>query len=197
MSLTQNFWQNLLKTIVQLILADLKEVLCKEFDGLKISISALQRHLVQKCRITLKKLEKIPAARCSDRVVALRKSKVEQWQQIPEISQIIVSLSTKLVLTCTFSEIEVVLKRDNQQKELFQPEEVLCFVYCLGSHFARRYYWHYSKKISSSFRLQEKKNWWQRRRKMIALEQEQRTICNIFLMSWIHWIRTTWRVTTL
>jgi hypothetical protein len=71
--------------MVQLILADLKEVLCKEFDGLKISISALQRHLVQKCRITLKKLEKIPAARCSDRVVALHKSKVEQWQQIPDL----------------------------------------------------------------------------------------------------------------
>ncbi|KAI9025216.1 hypothetical protein CLU79DRAFT_683734, partial [Phycomyces nitens] len=45
-----------------------------------ISISAIHKHLVHKHNITLKKLEKIPAARNSDRVIALRKAIVEQYK---------------------------------------------------------------------------------------------------------------------
>ncbi|KAI9006667.1 hypothetical protein CLU79DRAFT_684904, partial [Phycomyces nitens] len=54
--------------------------LCERFEGLKISISAIHKHLVHKHNITLKKLEKkIPAARNSDRVIALRKA-IEQYK---------------------------------------------------------------------------------------------------------------------
>ncbi|KAL0087504.1 hypothetical protein J3Q64DRAFT_1833821 [Phycomyces blakesleeanus] len=59
------------------ILDELKLKLCEKFEGLKISISAIHKHLVHKHSITLKKLEKIPAARNSDRVIALRKAIVE------------------------------------------------------------------------------------------------------------------------
>jgi transposase len=62
------------------ILDELKLKLCEKFEGLKISISAIHRHLVHKHNITLKKLEKIPAARNSDRVIALRKAIVEQYK---------------------------------------------------------------------------------------------------------------------
>lgn len=46
---------------------------------MKISISAIHRHLVHKHNITLKKLEKIPVARNSDRLIALRKATIEQY----------------------------------------------------------------------------------------------------------------------
>ncbi|KAI8977667.1 hypothetical protein BDF20DRAFT_942795, partial [Mycotypha africana] len=59
---------------------ELKLKLCKKFEGLKISISASHKHLVHKHNITLKKLVKIPAARNSDRVIALRKAIVEQYK---------------------------------------------------------------------------------------------------------------------
>jgi hypothetical protein len=51
------------------ILSDIRQNLCDAFPGLSISISALQRHLVRKCKLTLKKLEKLPDARNSDRVL--------------------------------------------------------------------------------------------------------------------------------
>ncbi|KAI8380696.1 hypothetical protein BD560DRAFT_487341 [Blakeslea trispora] len=54
------------------ILDELKLKLCEKFEGLKISISAIHKHLVHKHNITLKKLEKIPAARNSDRVQFLK-----------------------------------------------------------------------------------------------------------------------------
>ena len=47
-------------------------------QGLYISISALHRRLVQKCNVTLKKLEKLPAVRNSDADVKLRKEKFEE-----------------------------------------------------------------------------------------------------------------------
>jgi transposase len=63
--------------------SDIRHHLCKAFPVLTISISALHRHLVQKCKVTLKKLEKLTVARNSDRVVALRKEKVEEWNATP------------------------------------------------------------------------------------------------------------------
>ena len=63
------------------VLADIRIKLCEAFPGLTLSLSTLHRHLVQKCLLTLKKLEKLPAARNSDRVIALRKEKVEEWER--------------------------------------------------------------------------------------------------------------------
>ena len=60
------------------VLSDTRYRLCKAFPELTISISALHRHGVQTCKVTLKKLEKLSAARNSDRVVALRKEKTQR-----------------------------------------------------------------------------------------------------------------------
>ena len=51
------------------ILSDIRQNLCEAFPGLSISTSALHRYLVQKCKLTLKKLEKLAVARNSDRVL--------------------------------------------------------------------------------------------------------------------------------
>jgi hypothetical protein len=67
------------------ILTDIRRNLCDAFTGLTISISALHRHLVEKCKLTVKKLEKLPAARNSDRVLKLRREKIEEWEAIPEL----------------------------------------------------------------------------------------------------------------
>lgn len=67
------------------VLADIKRNLCEAFEGSTISDSALHRLLVDKCCLTLKKLEKLPAARNTDRIIALRKEKVEQWEQTPHL----------------------------------------------------------------------------------------------------------------
>jgi hypothetical protein len=62
------------------VFPDIMHHFCEAFLGLIISISALHRHGVQNCKATLKKLEKLTAARNSDRIVALRKEKVEEWK---------------------------------------------------------------------------------------------------------------------
>ncbi|ORE08860.1 hypothetical protein BCV72DRAFT_322519, partial [Rhizopus microsporus var. microsporus] len=67
------------------ILDELKLKLCEKFEGLKISTSTIHRHLVHKHNITLKKLEKIPAARNSDRVIALRKAIIEQYKSVADM----------------------------------------------------------------------------------------------------------------
>jgi transposase len=51
------------------VLSDIRQNLCEAFPGLSISISALHRYLVRKCKLTLEKLEKLHAARNSDRVL--------------------------------------------------------------------------------------------------------------------------------
>jgi transposase len=65
------------------VFSDIRHHLCKAFFGLTISISALHRHLVQKWKVTLKKLEKLTTTRNSDQVVVLRKEKIEEWNAIP------------------------------------------------------------------------------------------------------------------
>lgn len=55
---------------------------------LKISISVIHIHLVHKHNITLKKLEKIPAARNSDRVIALPKAIIEQYKSFSLMKQV-------------------------------------------------------------------------------------------------------------
>jgi len=64
---------------------DIRQKLCGTFTGLSISVSALHRHLVQKCRITLKKLEQLSAARDADRVINLRTEKVEEWEAMQDL----------------------------------------------------------------------------------------------------------------
>ena len=44
------------------ILTDIRRNLCDAFTGLTISISALHSHLVEKYKLTLKKLQKLPEA---------------------------------------------------------------------------------------------------------------------------------------
>jgi hypothetical protein len=60
-------------------LDELKIRFCNDFAELKVSISAIHRHLVNNCHFTLKRLEKITAVRKSDRVIALRKAIIEQF----------------------------------------------------------------------------------------------------------------------
>ena len=67
------------------ILLDIRKALCEAFPEISISISALHRHLVQKCKLTLKKLEKLPVARNSERVLKLRRERIEEWEAIPEL----------------------------------------------------------------------------------------------------------------
>jgi transposase len=62
------------------VLSDIRIALCEALPGLSISISALHRQLVQKCRLTLKKLQKLPAARNSDRMLMLRRERIEEWE---------------------------------------------------------------------------------------------------------------------
>jgi hypothetical protein len=59
------------------ILSYIRRALCEEFPDLLISIPTLHRYLVQKCRLTFKKLEKLPAARNSDRELRLRREKLK------------------------------------------------------------------------------------------------------------------------
>jgi len=57
------------------VLSDIRHNLCEVFPGLTISTSALHRPLVQKCKVTPEKFEKLIAARNSDRVLTLLKEK--------------------------------------------------------------------------------------------------------------------------
>jgi hypothetical protein len=41
--------------------------------------------LVQKCKVTLKRLEKLPVARNADRVIKLRIEKIEEWEAMPNL----------------------------------------------------------------------------------------------------------------
>jgi transposase len=67
------------------ILLDIRQALCAAFPEVSISISTLHRHLIEKCKVTLKKLEKIPAARNSERVLKLRKERIEEWEATSEL----------------------------------------------------------------------------------------------------------------
>jgi hypothetical protein len=57
------------------VLVILGIIFCNTFLGLTISISALRRVSIQKCKVALKKLENLTLARNCDRTVALRKEK--------------------------------------------------------------------------------------------------------------------------
>jgi len=44
------------------------DALALKFDGLRITQSGLRKHAIKHCQLTLKKLEKLPAARASERI---------------------------------------------------------------------------------------------------------------------------------
>lgn len=52
------------------VLADIRNKHCETCHGLSISVSALRRHLVQKGKVILKKLEKLPEVRHTGRVIS-------------------------------------------------------------------------------------------------------------------------------
>lgn len=86
--LTEVHFQFLIEYIAKYpaaILSDIRQNLCDALPGLSISISALHRHLVRKCELTLKKCEKSPAARNSDRVLKLPKEKIEEWEAMSDM----------------------------------------------------------------------------------------------------------------
>lgn len=66
-------------------LDELKIRFCNDFAELKVSISAIHRHLVNNCHFILKRLEKITAVRNSDSVIALRKAIIEQFQSMEDL----------------------------------------------------------------------------------------------------------------
>lgn len=77
---------------------------------MSISVSVLHKHLVHKCKVTLKRLEKLPAARNTDQVISLRKEKVEEWENMQDMDCVKTVCSLmKLDSTCTCKETLVAL----------------------------------------------------------------------------------------
>lgn len=60
-------------------LNEARKAVMDAFLGLEITISAISKH----CNLTMKKLEKLPAARNSPATLEKRKEKVLQWMEIP------------------------------------------------------------------------------------------------------------------
>jgi transposase len=61
-------------------LEEARQVLAIEFEGLDITLSGLRKHVIKHCRLTLKKLEKLPARRVSDDILDLRRKMVLEWK---------------------------------------------------------------------------------------------------------------------
>ena len=49
--------------------------------SVSVSLTAVHNHLVNDCTVTFKKLEKLPVARITPRVISLRKQMVEDWER--------------------------------------------------------------------------------------------------------------------
>jgi transposase len=62
-----------------------RDALYAQFPGISISVSAIHKHLVRHCSLTLKKLEKLPEARNADRTINLRHEIVSEWIQDPNM----------------------------------------------------------------------------------------------------------------
>ncbi|OAD78137.1 hypothetical protein PHYBLDRAFT_142003 [Phycomyces blakesleeanus NRRL 1555(-)] len=52
----------------------------EEFSGLQITKSAIQKHLVKKCALTMKKLEKLPEKRDDVNTIEMRRDCILEWQ---------------------------------------------------------------------------------------------------------------------
>lgn len=60
-----------------------REAVIEAFPGLTITISAIQKHLVKKCALSMKKLEKLPERRNDDLTLEKRRAKILEWENLP------------------------------------------------------------------------------------------------------------------
>ena len=60
-----------------------REAVMEAFPGLEITVSAIQKHLVKKCALIMKKLEKLPERRNDEVTLEKRKTKILEWREIP------------------------------------------------------------------------------------------------------------------
>ncbi|OAD81571.1 hypothetical protein PHYBLDRAFT_73469 [Phycomyces blakesleeanus NRRL 1555(-)] len=58
----------------------------EEFSGLQITKSAIQKHLVKKCALTMKKLEKLPEKRYDVSTIEMRQDCILEWQQLADFN---------------------------------------------------------------------------------------------------------------
>ncbi|OAD76912.1 hypothetical protein PHYBLDRAFT_165410 [Phycomyces blakesleeanus NRRL 1555(-)] len=58
----------------------------EEFSGLQITKSAIQKHLVKKCALTMKKLEKLPEKRDDINTIEMRRDRILEWQQLADFN---------------------------------------------------------------------------------------------------------------
>ncbi|OAD81195.1 hypothetical protein PHYBLDRAFT_138734 [Phycomyces blakesleeanus NRRL 1555(-)] len=58
----------------------------EEFSGLQITKSAIQKHLVKKCALTMKKLEKLPEKRDDVNIIEMRRDRILEWQQLVDFN---------------------------------------------------------------------------------------------------------------
>ncbi|OAD71749.1 hypothetical protein PHYBLDRAFT_170411 [Phycomyces blakesleeanus NRRL 1555(-)] len=58
----------------------------EEFSGLQITKSAIQKHLVKKCALTMKKLEKLPEKRDDISTIEMRRERILEWQQLADFN---------------------------------------------------------------------------------------------------------------
>ncbi|OAD67627.1 hypothetical protein PHYBLDRAFT_151142 [Phycomyces blakesleeanus NRRL 1555(-)] len=58
----------------------------EEFSGLQITKSAIQKHLVKKCALTMKKLEKLPEKRDDVSTIEMRQDHILEWQQLADFN---------------------------------------------------------------------------------------------------------------
>ncbi|OAD74873.1 hypothetical protein PHYBLDRAFT_167213 [Phycomyces blakesleeanus NRRL 1555(-)] len=58
----------------------------EEFSGLQITKSAIQKHLVKKCALMMKKLEKLPEKRDDVNTIEMRQDRILEWQQLADFN---------------------------------------------------------------------------------------------------------------
>ncbi|OAD73062.1 hypothetical protein PHYBLDRAFT_146375 [Phycomyces blakesleeanus NRRL 1555(-)] len=68
------------------ILEQARIAVMEEFSGLQITKSAIQKHLVKKCALTMKKLEKLPEKRDDVNTIEMRQERILEWQQLADFN---------------------------------------------------------------------------------------------------------------
>ncbi|OAD71776.1 hypothetical protein PHYBLDRAFT_170433 [Phycomyces blakesleeanus NRRL 1555(-)] len=63
-----------------------KIAVMEEFSGLQITKSAIQKHLVKKCALTMKELEKLPEKRDDVSTIEMRQDRILKWQQLADFN---------------------------------------------------------------------------------------------------------------
>ncbi|OAD69431.1 hypothetical protein PHYBLDRAFT_66346 [Phycomyces blakesleeanus NRRL 1555(-)] len=58
----------------------------EEFSGLQITKLAIQKHLVKKCALTMKKLKKLPEKRDNVSTIEMRQDRILEWQQLVDFN---------------------------------------------------------------------------------------------------------------